>query len=176
MVVVNTSKKMPEKVFTSTTSQSRHQAGRLLTADASSSISRCRDQQRAHDHPIQMMDEQEEEQEEDVDQDEGAEEVALQPECDQQQTTSAAAAAAASATVPPGAPRRLSALPQRGLPSLNGSTFRGASSQRHLRITLYVNGDRHFPGRPYVINLDRIKTMDLLCAELTRLLVSVVSF
>lgn len=77
--------------------------------------------------------------------------------------------------------RRLSALPARGLPSLNGTTFRLSSSQqsassRHLRITLYVNGDRHFPGRPYVINLDRIKTLDLLCAELSRLLVSVVSW
>lgn len=47
------------------------------------------------------------------------------------------------------------------------------STKTAFRIHFYVNGDRHFRGIPYVLNIDRIKTIDLLCRELSRILVFV---
>lgn len=44
------------------------------------------------------------------------------------------------------------------------------------RVRFFANGDRFFSGLSYVVNLERIRTLDLLCADLSRLLVNLVSF
>lgn len=64
-------------------------------------------------------------------------------------------------------PSSLHVLPQYRLPTLN--------TNKVCRVCFFVNGDRHFRGLNYVVNLDRVKTLDLLCADLSRILVSVVS-
>lgn len=53
--------------------------------------------------------------------------------------------------------------------------FRSLKSGKVCRVCFFVNGDKHFHGLHYVVNVDRIRTLDTLCAELSRLLVTVVS-
>nr|XP_046919044.1 probable serine/threonine-protein kinase clkA [Dermatophagoides farinae] len=46
-------------------------------------------------------------------------------------------------------------------------------SKSAFRCRFFVNGDRHFIGIYYVINIDRLRTLDSLCRELSRILVNV---
>lgn len=50
-----------------------------------------------------------------------------------------------------------------------------SSKSKAFRCRFFVNGDKHFNGIYYVINLDRLRTLDSLCTELSRILVDVVS-
>lgn len=56
----------------------------------------------------------------------------------------------------------------------SGLSF-SSSKSKAFRCRFFVNGDKHFNGIYYVINLDRLRTLDSLCTELSRILVNVVS-
>lgn len=60
--------------------------------------------------------------------------------------------------------------------SLQTIINKSVNRSKVFRCRFFVNGDKHFAGLCYVINIDRLRTFDALCAELSRLLIDVVCF
>lgn len=60
-----------------------------------------------------------------------------------------------------------------GTSSALSNQFRNNNNSVY-RLHFFVNGDRHFTGLHYVANVDRLRTLDSLCAELSRILITVV--